>query len=117
GQDEFVKIIRSLNEEYGLDLRGADPTLSPSKNRIQLSAEDLRESRELYDRLRMLHFAGRLPDQLGHFKSKAQSRDWVDKPHADPDTLPDISAPLGARSGRERAELRRCLRDVRSEEH
>lgn len=60
----------------------------------------------------MLHFAGRLPDQLGHFKSKAQSRDWVDKPYADPDTLPDISAPLGARSGRERVELRRCLRDV-----
>jgi hypothetical protein len=115
GQDEFVKIIRSLNEEYGLDLRGPDVTLSPSKNRIQLSTEDLRESRELYDRLRVLHFAGRLPRRLGHFKSKAQSRDWVDKRHADPDTLPDISAPLGARSGRERAELRRCLRDVLDE--
>ena len=113
-QEEFSKIIRSLNEDYGLDLCGPDVRLSPSKRRLQRLSDDQRQSRELYQRLHVFHFKGRLPRRLGQFKSEAHriSRDWVHKPRADLDSLPDVSAPLGARSVEERAALRGCLQDI-----
>ena len=113
-EDEFRKIVRSLNADYGLDLRGPNVHVSPSKRRLEKQTEEETLVYELYQRLRIHHFGGRLAHRLGKFKQEAPriSRAWVDKPLADSDTLPQVSAPLGARSPGERVALQCCLRDI-----
>lgn len=117
--DSFDKTIRSLNDNFGLDIRGPDTSLSPSKSRLRRQSEGDKLSCELHQHLRVHHFKGTLPEKLGEFYYQAKSLsaiEWVDKPLGDKDTLPSVSGPHGARTGsiqvQERDELRKCLQRI-----
>jgi hypothetical protein len=109
---EFRRTISSLNEDYGLGIVNYP-------HHTSTVASDHAETRAIYERLYDLHYPGHektLSKLLGQFALKAQevSQQWVSKPRADPDHLPEISrpAPLGARSDTERAALLRCLHQL-----
>lgn len=107
---EFHRVICSLNDQYNLGI--LKPVHSPGRGRKHPRSHD--EACDIYERLEVIHKQGHtLPELLGRFHRKAQdvSQAWVPKPRADPDVLPELSAPHSAQSAKERAALRRCLLD------
>lgn len=107
--NEFHRLICSLNDEYGLGI------LQPSKIAVRSSkTRHNEESCDIYLRLKLVYERGHIPELLGRFRQEAQqvSRAWISNPRADPDLLPELSAPHGARSEMDRAALRRCLDDL-----
>jgi hypothetical protein len=114
GSVAIEKVVRSLNDDYGLGIEMPDPTLSPSR-RKQLSAQDEQYAR--WDRicrgLQFLYYQrGNTLDQaLAAFfnEAKAASLRWVPKPRADPGTLPSATTPPRAQTAGQQWNLQSIL--------
>ena len=113
---QFCDVIRSLNRDYRLDL----PT--PHQESLDQGTTDQDSNSELYSELVQHHSNDRRGffQAIHQFRVQASQRltEWVDKPLADPDTLPSrVSprAPLGARNPSERAALYNLLREILGE--
>ncbi|KAM5351031.1 hypothetical protein ACJ41O_003754 [Fusarium nematophilum] len=91
-QDELNRQIRSLNADFQLQLQIPDPTLSPSKRRLQHRTEEEARCGAIYRRAHYLKFKdpNRFSVCLGRFREQADEylRRWVRKPRADLDTTP-----------------------------
>ncbi|KAM4057214.1 RNA dependent RNA polymerase domain-containing protein [Hirsutella rhossiliensis] len=72
-EDELVRIIGGLNENYGLGIRNLNPHLSPSKRRRLAQTEDEARVDAIYHRIRFLHFnrGDQLSSCLGKFRTEA----------------------------------------------
>ncbi|KAK5989817.1 RNA-dependent RNA polymerase 1-like protein [Cladobotryum mycophilum] len=73
-KEELDRIVGRLNANFGLQLRGPDPTLSPSRRRDQRRSQEEHLNDVLYERIRVLHYKRdkRLADGLGHFQIRAR---------------------------------------------
>ncbi|KAL6354080.1 hypothetical protein LRP88_12413 [Fusarium phalaenopsidis] len=114
-QEELNRTIRSLSFDFQLDLELPDPTLSPSKRRLQRRTKEQERADAIYRRAHYLKFQdpNRLSRCFGRFREQADEhlRHWIEKPHADPDTTPRATnGPHRSRlSPEERAELQEFL--------
>jgi hypothetical protein len=117
GSAAVERVIRNLNNDYGLAIDVPDPSLSPSRRR-QLSAEN-----EQYDRcdricrgIQFLYYqrGDTLDQALDSFfhEAKAASLRWVPKPRADPGTLPSATAPPKAQTEGQQLSLQTILVSV-----
>jgi hypothetical protein len=110
---EFHRIICSLNDEYHLGI--LQPPQEPTSSAVRgKKPRHHDEAYQMYDGLRVIYNQHRDAELLGRFRRKAEdiSRAWVAKPRADPDLLPELSAPHGLQADEERAALRRCLLEL-----
>lgn len=103
--EELDRTIRQLNDNYRLNLYKPDPTLSPSKRRLQNRTDEDRRVTAIYDRIRVLHYKrdSRLTECLGHFYGKAAELSKRQS-EGEKSTFPLPSS--------ERAILQRCLLDI-----
>ncbi|KAJ4169693.1 hypothetical protein NW754_005841 [Fusarium falciforme] len=114
-QEELNRTIRSLSFDFQLDLELPDPTLSPSKRRLQRRTKEQERADAIYRRAHYLKFQdpNRLSRCFGRFREQADEhlRHWIEKPRADPDTTPRATnGPHRSRlSPEERAELQEFL--------
>lgn len=114
-QEELNRTIRSLSLDFQLDLELPDPTLSPSKRRLQRRTKEQDRADAIYRRAHYLKFQdpNRLSRCFGRFREQADEhlRHWIEKPRADPDTTPRATnGPHRSRlSPEERAELQEFL--------
>lgn len=110
---EFHRIICSLNDEYHLGI--LQPPQAPTSSVVRgKKPRHHDEAYQIYEGLRVIYNQRRDAELLGRFRRKAEdiSRAWVAKPRADPDLLPELSAPHGLQTDEERAALRRCLLEL-----
>lgn len=113
---QFHAVILRLNRVYGLNLA------TPHQESTGQDTTDQYSNYDLYSHLVQHHN----DDRQGFFQAIHQfqvqvskrSTEWVDKPLADPDTLPsNVSprAPLGVRNPSERAAMYSLLREIMDE--
>ncbi|KAF4444402.1 hypothetical protein F53441_11126 [Fusarium austroafricanum] len=95
-KDELDRTIRSLSTDFQLQLHIPDLTLSPTKRRLQHRTGDQERSESIYLRARYLKFQdpNRLSICLTRFREQADEhlKNWIRKPHDDPDTIPSKSS-------------------------
>ncbi|KAH7329479.1 RNA dependent RNA polymerase-domain-containing protein [Stachybotrys elegans] len=105
--DGFRACIRSLNSEYGLDIRLPDPTLSPRKHKATLRSPEEHQANDAYKRIQVLYYNDN--DLLNHSLNTFYhvAADFTQHPTV-PGAYPD---PLGARHlpATERAALLKLL--------
>ena len=109
------RVVRKLNNDYGLGVEIPDPALSPAR-RKQLGADN--EQYALCDRIcrgiLFLHYQRALDQTLAAFfsEAKAASLRWVPKPRADPRTLPSATTPPKAQTAGQQWSLQNILISV-----
>lgn len=117
GSAAIERVIRKLNDDYGLAIDIPDPTLSPVR-RQQLGAENEQYSRcnRICRGIQFLYY--QRGDVLNHaldaffHEAKAASLCWVPKPRADPGTLPSAATPPKAQTARQQLSLQTILVSV-----
>ncbi|KAF5021303.1 hypothetical protein F66182_6701 [Fusarium sp. NRRL 66182] len=91
-KDELDRTIRAISSDFQLHLQIPDPTLSPSKHRLQRRTEDEVRCHTIYRRAQYLKYQdpNRLAICFTRFREQADDhlKNWVRKPRADPDTTP-----------------------------
>lgn len=94
--DEFYRTIQSLNDDFHLCLSVPDPNLSPNRRKLQRRSQEQENIDAIYSRAQYLYFKNplHLSTCIDRFRSQAEGllKEWVHKPHGDPDTTPTSTA-------------------------
>ena len=106
------RVVRELNNDYGLGVEIPDPTLSPAR-RKQLGADNEQYTRcdRICRGIFFLHYQHFLEQALAAFSGEAKdaSLRWVIKPRADPLTIPLATTPPKAQTAVQRRDLQTIL--------
>lgn len=113
-QPTIHDLLRSLSNDFNLQLQNPDPTVSPNRRKEQIRTEEQERVNSIYSRAQYLHYKdpSQLSLRIGQFRSQADEllRQWVSKPRGDPDTTPNSADPHRVRSrNKERAALQTLL--------
>ncbi len=106
------RVVRKLNNDYGLGVEIPDPALSPVR-RKELGAGNEQYARcdRICRGILFLHYQRVLDQALAAFfsEAKAASLRWVPKPRADPRTLPSATTPPKAQTAGQQWSLQTIL--------
>lgn len=112
---DFEKWFLEFSNTYNLNLRLPAPGTSPAKRKALAERNpELALELSLFPRLQYHYFRGNCQEIQEYFDEAARRvhLKWVDKPDADPDTLPSITHLPRATSDPERKALLKCLDEI-----
>lgn len=112
---DFEKWFLEFSNTYNLNLRLPAPGTSPAKRKTLAERNpELALELSLFPRLQYHYFRGNCQQIQESFDEAARKvhLKWVDKPDADPDTLPPITHLPRATSDPERKALLVCLNEI-----